>query len=114
MTRLALTLCLFALPAVAQEVSGNVAVSSSTPTLVPPTASVCTTCRTLRIQNGGANMIYCSPSGASVTTDTGVFTVAPSEQWVSVPYRRDIYCIAATADQTGAGRSRTYYWVVMD
>jgi hypothetical protein len=113
MKRLAILLCMLAAPAFAQEVYGNVAVSDATPTLVPPAASVCTTCKTLRIQNGGGNVIYCSPD-ASVTTDTGVFAVSASEGWVSVPYRRNIYCIAATAAQTGAGRSRTYYWAVQD
>lgn len=113
MKRLALLLCFLAAPALAEEVAGNVAVSSSTPTLVPPSASVCATCKTLRIQNGGSNTIYCGPN-ASVTTATGVFTVAASEGWVSVPYRRNIYCIAATADQAGTSRDRTYYWAVQD
>lgn len=111
MKLLATMLCLLALPALANEVYGNVAVSDTTPTLVPPSSSVCATCTTLRIQNGGANTIYCSP-GAAVTTDTGVFTVTPTEGWVSVPYRREIYCIAAAAAQTGVGRSRTYFWAV--
>ena len=116
MKRLALLLCLIAMPAVADDVSeftGNVAVSSATPTLVPPSATKCRTCKTMRIQNGGANTIYCDRS-ASVTTGTGTFTVSPTEGWVSVPYRLDWYCIAATADQTGADRSRTYFIVVQD
>lgn len=113
MKHLVLFLLLVSAAASADEVSGNVAVLNATPTRVPPASLLCPTCKTLRIENGGPNPIYCGPD-AAVTADTGVFTVPGNEGWVSVPHRPNIYCVAGTADQTGVGRNRTYVWAVFD
>lgn len=104
-TLLLLLLLFIAVPAWADE-STQVAVSDGTPTLVPTT--FCTTCRSILLENGGSNAIYCSTE-SDVTTDTGHY-VAPTNGWRSFPYAK-IYCIAATAAQTGTGRDHTLVWV---
>jgi LSD1 subclass zinc finger protein len=104
MTRLLPLLLLLSSSAWADTAS-SVAVSDSTPTVVP--ASPCNTCRSLLVENRGANAIYCSPS-STVTTDTG-FKVSAGG-WRSFPYV-PVWCIAETASQAGTGTDRTLVWV---
>lgn len=105
MRTLLLLLLLLAVPAWADE-STQVNVSNTTPTLVPTT--FCSTCRSILLENGGANAIYCSTS-STVTTNTG-HKVAALDGWRSFPYAK-IWCIASTAAQTGIGRDHTLVWV---
>lgn len=64
--------------------------------------------KTILVENGGANAIYCSRN-SSVTTSIG-HKVAASDGWRSFPFDGPVYCIAATAAQTGAARDLTIIW----
>lgn len=101
----ALLLLLLSRVALADDAS-SVAVSNVTPTAVP--ATTCATCKSIMIENGGANAIYCSPE-SDVTVNTG-FKVAPGDGWRSFP-NVPMWCIAATAAQTGTNRDTTLVWV---
>lgn len=64
--------------------------------------------KTILVENGGANPIYCSRDSA-VSTDTG-HEVAANDGWRSFPYDGPLYAIASTAAQDGTGRNRTIVW----
>lgn len=106
MTRFAALLCFLAMPAMAADY-GTVNVATSATNV---TAGLTRTAgyTSILIENGGANAIYCSLN-PSVTVNTG-HKVAASDGWRSFPYDGPIYCIAATASQTGAARDLTIVW----
>lgn len=103
MKMLLLCILLLAVPAFADTVT-VVVVDNSTPTAMPTTTA--TTRRSVAIENTGPNNIYCSPS-SSVTTSTGFLVEAG--KWRSFP-GVPIWCIAATAAQTGTGTNHTLVW----
>lgn len=85
----------------------TVNVSDTTPTRL--TASLTGTgYKTILIENGGPNPIYCSKD-PSVTVDTG-HEIAANDGWRSFPFDGPIYAVAATAAQDGTGRNRTIVW----
>lgn len=65
--------------------------------------------KSVMVENGGANAIYCSRN-PSVTTDDG-HKVAANDGWRSFPFDDpNLYCDAATAAQDGTGRNKTIIW----
>jgi hypothetical protein len=102
-----LLLLLLASPARAADYA-TVAVSSSTPTKVTATLTGVPSYKTVLIENGGSNPIYCSRD-PNVTTNTG-HKVGGSDSWRGLPYDGPVWCIAATASQTGTGRDVTIVW----
>jgi hypothetical protein len=107
MKRLAALLWLLAVPALAADYD-TVNVSNASATNITAGLTGQTTYRTIAVENGGANAIYCSRD-STVTTDTG-HKVAGSDGWRSFPYDGPIYCIAATAAQDGVARNHTIVW----
>lgn len=105
MKRLPIILCLLAAPAMAADYDTvNVATSATN-----VTAGLGETrYKSILVENGGANAIYCSRDPA-VTTSTG-HKVSASDGWRSFPYEGPLYCIAATASQNGTGRDLTIIW----
>lgn len=87
------------------DTSSAVVVSDTTPTKVP--ATTCGTCKSLMLENGGSNSIYCAPS-STVTSDTGFEVEAGA--WRAFP-NVPVWCVAATAAQSGTGRDHTLVWV---
>lgn len=105
MIRLATILCLLAMPAMAADydtVNVGTTATNVTAGLTNPTSY-----RTILVENGGSNAIYCSRD-PSVTTDDG--HEVPAGDSRSFPYDGPIYCDAATAAQTGTGRDHTIVW----
>lgn len=64
--------------------------------------------KTILVENGGPNPIYCSPDPA-VTVNTG-HEIAANDGWRSFPWNGPLYAIAATADQDGTGRNHAIIW----
>lgn len=64
--------------------------------------------KTILVENGGPNPIYCSRDPA-VTTDTG-HEIGANDAWRSFPFDGPIYAIASTAAQDGTGRNKTIVW----
>jgi hypothetical protein len=97
---------LFLLGAVVGHAGVNTtfAVSSSTPTQIAP--APCSTCRHIRVENGGPNPIYCAPT-SSVTVGTGhmVPAATATADGVAVFPNEGVWCIAASADQAGCTSS---------
>jgi hypothetical protein len=107
MKRLATLLCLLATPAMAADyVTSNVLASA--PVEVTASLGSRTGYRSILIENGGSNAIYCSRN-PSVTTNTG-HKVGANDGWRAFPWDGPIYCIAAVADQTGTNRDLTIVW----
>lgn len=105
MKRLATILCLLTTPAMAADYATvNVTTSATNVT----TGLGDTRYKSILVENGGVNAIYCSRN-PSVTTSNG-HKVAASDGWRSFPYEGPVYCIAATASQAGAGRDLTIVW----
>lgn len=84
----------------------TVNVSDSTPTNVTASLSGMQF-KTILVENGGSNAIYCSADSA-VTTDTGHEVLSGDK--ATFPYDGPVYCIAATDAQTGTGRDHTIIW----
>jgi Tfp pilus assembly protein FimT len=105
MNRLTALLCLLAAPALAEDYD-TVNVDTSATNVTSGLSD--TRYKSLLVENGGSNAIYCSRDPA-VTTNTG-HKVAASDGWRSFPYEGPLYCIAATAAQTGTARDLTIVW----
>jgi hypothetical protein len=105
--RLLPLLLLLSLPALARDID-TVNVSSSTPTNVTTNLDGRAAYKTIMVENGGTNAIYCAKD-ESVTTNTG-HKVNGSDGWRAFPYEGPLYCIAASADQTGTSRDKTIVW----
>lgn len=105
--RLLPLLLVLALPAVAADYA-RVNVSSSSATVVTATLTGTAAYKTVMVENGGSNPIYCSMDPA-VTVNTG-HKVAASDGWRAFPNDGPLWCIAATASQAGTARDRTIVW----
>jgi hypothetical protein len=79
----------------------------TTATRVTASLTVGVSYRSILIENGGANDVFCSRD-ASVTASTG-HKVGANDGWRAFPVDGPIYCIT-TVSQTGAGRDLTIIW----
>jgi hypothetical protein len=104
MTRFGIILCLLALPAMAADYDTVPVLTSATN--VTSGLSSQTAYKTILVENGGSNAIYCSRN-PSVTTDDGHEVAAGDAR--SFPYDGPLYCICSVA-QTGTARNHTIIW----